>query len=461
MPASATPPSTPRPPRGAGGAPAARWRRALDLRPGEAALVATAAIYGFLVLASWYVLRPIRDDMGVAGGVENLAWLFTGTLGAMLATQPLYAAQVARWPRRRFLPWVYRFFAVNLLLFFAALQLGAAPAQVWIGRVFFVWTSVFNLFVVSVFWSYMADVFKTEQARRIYGLLAAGGTLGGIAGGAITAGFVQSFGAAPLLIVSALLLEGAALCARLLGREASEASPDQARAEREAVGGGPLAGLAHVLSSPYLLGLCGFLFLYTIGSTFLYFLQVDIVAGAFSDRGARTAFFARIDLWVNAITLLLQTGLTGRLLTRLGVGGTLALLPALSVAGFAALGLAPSLPLLVLFLVARRAGNFALARPARELLFVPLAREDKYKAKNFIDTVVYRLGDQSGAWTSSGMAAAGLGAAAVATVATPLATLWLALAIWLGRRHARLAREREIEATPTATAQPQLEGATS
>lgn len=446
MPGSPPHRSTPEPPHEPGAATRSWWRRALDLRPGEAALVATAALYAFLVLASWYVLRPIRDDMGVAGGVENLAWLFTGTLVAMLATQPLYAALVARWPRKRFLPWVYRFFALNLLLFFAALQLGPASAQVWIGRVFFVWTSVFNLFVVSVFWSYMADVFRTGQARRIYGLLAAGGTLGGIAGGAITAGFVQSFGSAPLLVVSALLLEGAALCVRLLGREASEASPDQARAEREVVGGGPLTGLAHVLRSPYLLGLCGFLFLYTIGSTFLYFLQVDIVAGAFADRGARTAFFAKIDLWVNGLTLLLQTGLTGRLLTRLGVGATLAVVPLISIAGFVAVGLAPSLPLLVVFLVARRAGNFALARPARELLFVPLAREDKYKAKNFIDTVVYRLGDQTGAWTSSGIALAGLGVGTVAAVAAPLAALWLALAIWLGRRHTKLARERETAA---------------
>jgi len=438
--------STPEAPHDPGADTRSGWRRALDLRPGEAALVATAAIYSFLVLASWYVLRPIRDDMGAAGGVENLAWLFTGTLLAMLATQPIYSALVARWPRRRFLPWVYRFFAINLLLFFAALQLGPATAEIWIGRVFFVWTSVFNLFVVSVFWSFMADVFRTDQGRRIYGLLAAGGTLGSIAGAAVTAGLVERFGSAPLLLVSALLLEGAAFCARLLGREASETSAAQARAEGEALGGGPLAGLAHVLSSPYLLGLCGFLFLYTIGSTLLYFLQVDIVSGAFTDRGERTAFFARIDLWVNGITLLLQTGLTGRLLTRLGVGGTLALLPALSVAGFVALGLAPSLPLLVVFLVARRATNFALARPARELLFVPLAREDKYKAKNFIDTVVYRLGDQTGAWTSSGIAMAGLGVGAVAAVAAPLAALWLALAIWLGRRHAQLARERETAA---------------
>ena len=446
MPGSPPQQSATEPPHDRGADARAGWRRALHLRPGEAPLVATAAIYSFLVLASWYVLRPIRDDMGAAGGVENLAWLFTGTLLAMLATQPIYSALVARWPRRRFLPWVYRFFAINLLLFFAALRLGPATAEIWTGRVFFVWTSVFNLFVVSVFWSFMADVFRTEQGRRIYGLLAAGGTLGSIAGAAVTAGLVERFGSAPLLLVSALLLEGAAYCARLLGREASETSAAQARAEGEALGGGPFAGLAHVVSSPYLLGLCAFLFLYTIGSTLLYFLQVDIVSGAFTDRGARTAFFARIDLWVNGITLLLQTGLTGRLLTRLGVGGTLALLPALSVAGFVALGLAPSLPLLVVFLVARRATNFALARPARELLFVPLAREDKYKAKNFIDTVVYRLGDQTGAWTSSGIALAGLGVGAVAAVAAPLAALWLALAIWLGRRHTKLARERETAA---------------
>jgi AAA family ATP:ADP antiporter len=448
---TSSPPTTEPPgPRQDDGVARAGRQRWVDIRPGEGALVAIAAIYSFLALASWYVLRPIRDDMGVAGGVENLAWLFTGTLVAMLATQPIYSALVARWPRGRFLPWVYRFFGFNLLLFFAALELGPSGAQVWIGRAFFVWTSVFNLFVISVFWSFMADVFRTDQGRRIYGLLAAGGTLGGIAGGAATAGLVEAFGSAPLLLLSAVLLEAAAACARRLGRRAGAASPEQARAEREAVGGGPLAGLAHVARSPYLLGLCLFLFLYTIGSTFLYFLQVDIVAGAFSDRGARTAFFARVDLWVNGITLLLQTGVTGRLLTRLGVGGTLALLPALSVVGFAAVGIAPSLTLLVAFQMARRAGNFAVARPARELLFVPLAREDKYKAKNFIDTVVYRVGDQAGAWTSSGIAAVGLGAGAVAAVAAPLAAVWLVLALWLGRRYTRLARAREDAAALAA-----------
>lgn len=426
-------------------------RRWVDLRPGEGGLVALAALYGFLVMASWYVLRPIRDDMGAAGGVRNLAWLFTGTLVAMLAAQPVYAAVVARWPRRRFLPWVYRFFAATLLLFYAALELAPAGTEVWIGRVFFVWASVFNLFVVSVFWSFMADVFRTEQGRRVFGLLAAGLTLGSIAGSAATAGLVETLGSAPLLLVSALLLELAGRSAAALGSRAGAAAPEQARAEREAVGGGALAGLGHVARSPYLIGICLFIFLYTTGSTFLYFLQVDIATASFAERGARTAFFARVDLWVNVLTLLLQTAVTGRLLSRLGVGATLALLPALSALGFAAVGVAPTLPLLVVFLVARRAGNFALARPAREMLFVPLAREDKYKAKSFIDTAVYRVGDQAGAWTSSGIAAAGLGAGGVAAVAAPLALVWLALALWLGRRQERLAAAREA-AAPAAAA---------
>jgi AAA family ATP:ADP antiporter len=418
---------------------------ALELRPGELPLLLLSAAYFFFALAAWYVLRPIRDEMGVAGGVDNLAWLFLGTLTATLLAQPVFAALVERWPRRRFIPWTYRFFGLNLVLFFVALRtLGAgdASAQVWIGRTFFVWSGVFNLFVVSVFWGFMADVFEPGQGRRLFGVIAAGGTLGGLLGGAVTASVVEAVGAAPLLLLAAVLLEAAVRCEAVLGRRAARRDRAQEVAERRPIGGGVLAGITHVARSPYLLGICFFLLLYTVSSTFLYFLQAQIVSDAVSDPGARTALFARIDVWVNGLTLLLQVGLTGRLLSRLGVGGTLALLPLLSLAGFAALAAAPALAALVVFQVARRTTNFALSRPARENLFIPLPREDKYKAKSFLDTFVYRAGDQAGAWTHTGLAAAGLGVAGISAAALPICAAWLVLALWLGRRYLRLLAHR-------------------
>jgi AAA family ATP:ADP antiporter len=399
-------------------------------------LIGTA--YLFFAFASWYVLRPIRDEMGVAGGVDNLKWLFGATLLATLAIQPLWGAAVARWSRHTVITAAYRCFALAWVGFFVAFRAAGPAAQVWIGRAFFVGATVFALFVVSVFWSLLADVLRDDAGKRLFGFLAAGGTLGAIAGGATTAGLVERLGSAPLLLVSAVLLEVAARCARRLSRRADADLPGQDGADRRPVGGGWLAGISHVLSSPYLLGLAAFLLLYTIGSTFLYFLQARIVEEAFADRAARTVFFAQLDMVVNVATLVLQAGVTGRLLARLGVTPMLALLPALSIAGFVALGFAPTLAVLAAFQVARRATNFAVARPAREVLYIPLAREDKYKAKNFLDTTVYRFGDQVGAWADAGLAALGLGIAGIAGAAAPVAAVWLALALWLGRRHARL-----------------------
>ena len=427
------------------GGPALRLlRRFVDVRPGEVATLALATGYFFFVLAGWYVLRPIRDAMGVAGGVRNLAWLFLGTLLVSLAAQPAFAALVARWPRRRFVPWTYRFFALHLVVFFVLWNAGLPePGRIWLGRVFFVWASVFNLFVVSVFWAFMADVFRTGEGKRLFGFVAAGGTLGGVLGGALTGSLVRVLGPGPLLLVGALLLEAAVACVRGLGRRmGGPGAPDPGR-EGTVIGGGSWSGVARLFSSPYLAGIGFFLLLYTVGSTFLYFLQAHIVADTLAGAAARVAYFARVDVWVNSLTLLLQTSLTGRILARIGVGGTLCLVPLLSILGFGALGVAPTLAVVAVVQVARRAGSFALSRPARELLFVPLAREDKYKAKTFVDTFVYRFGDQLGAWTETGLGALGLGLSAIAWCAVPLAGIWLTLAVWLGRRHVRLVIARE------------------
>ena len=409
----------------------------LHLRPGERVPLALAFGYFFFVLASYYVLRPIRDAMGIAGGVDDLPWLFTATLVATALVGPPFAALVARLPRRRFATWSYRSLMLCLLGFYAALVL-VPDAALWIGRGFYVFVSVFNLFAVSLFWAVMADCFRSEDARRLFGIIAAGGTLGSILGGAVTGSLAGLVGDVPLLLVSVVLLELALRCMRALTARLQAIDAGQRRIAEARIGGGALAGFAHVARSPYLLGICGFMLLYTIGSTFLYFMQAGIVADAFSDRAARVAFFARIDVWVGIATLLAQLLLTGRILARIGVGWTLALLPLVSVVGFVALGIAPVLSAVIAFQVARRTVNFALSRPSREILFVPLSREDKYKAKNVIDTFVYRAGDQIGAWASAGLAALGLGIAGVAMLAAPLAAVWLLLALWLGRANARL-----------------------
>jgi len=394
------------------------------------------------VFSAYYVIRPIRDEAGVAGGVENLSWLFTGTLVAMVAANPPFAALVARLPRIRFIGITYRFFILNLLVFFALLRTSTGEANVWVGRAFFIWTSVFNLFVVSVFWSFMADLFRAEQGRRLFGIIAVGATLGGIAGSAITSQLVGLLGTAPLLLVSAATLEAALACVRALVRGSTAAQPAAAERERP-IGGSALAGIRSVARSPYLLAICGYMLLYTVTSTLLYFQQAEIVPAALGDdRAARTAYLARIDLAVNVATVIFQLALTGRILRRIGVAAALAVLPAVTAVGFLGLAAAPGLSVLAAFQVLRRTANYAIARPSREVLYTVLAREDKYKAKHLIDTFVYRAGDQVGAWSYAGARGLGLAVSGLAVTAVPLSVIWGAIAIWLGRRQRRLEQDR-------------------
>jgi AAA family ATP:ADP antiporter len=418
-------------------------RKAVDVKAAEIRALGLGFTYYFLILSAYYVIRPIRDDFGAAGGIENLPWMFTGTLVTMLIANALFAALVARCSRRRFIPIAYRFFIANLLIFLVLLMTISRGNQVWVGRAFFVWTSVFNLFVVSVFWAFMVDVFSTEQGKRLFGFISIGGTLGAIVGAAITASLVRKLGTLNLLLISAALLELSAQCVRFFPNTFAGPGPSITKkaAEESPVGGRIWAGIVHNARSPYLLGICAYMLLYAITSTLLYFQQVGIAASAFTDRSARTAFFAQIDLLVNVLTVLVQAFLTGRLLKWFGVGVTLAILPALSVVGFTTMGVVPTLALLVVFLTLRRAGNFAIARPARETLFTVVSREDKYKAKNFIDTVIYRAGDQIGAWSSPALAWLGLGLTGVSFVAAPIAAIWLFVSLWLGRRQSAMASE--------------------
>ena len=413
-------------------------RRFIDVRPAELRALVWAWLYIFSVLFSYYILRPIRDEMGVAGGVENLQWLFTGTLLGMIACNPPFAALVARLPRVQFIALTYRFFLLNLLIFALLLHGATAAQNIWIGRVFFIWASIFNLFVVSVFWALVVDVFNAEQGKRLFGFIAAGATVGGIVGSSLTAAVAKDVAPTALLLVSALLLEAAVFCVKRLSRLSDGLQRKPAESDEGPIGGSILAGLKHALSSPYLVQVSIYIVLFAVTSTFLYFQQAEIARQSFADRGARTAFFARVDLWVNVLTLGAQLFLTARMLRWLGMAVTLAALPLISIVGFGTLAVLPTIGVLVAYQVVRRAGNFAFARPAREVLFTVIPREDKYKAKSFIDTVVYRLGDQIGAWSYAGLGLVGLAMTGIAWAAVPLSLIWLVNAVWLGRKQKSL-----------------------
>ena len=428
-------------------------RRIIEVQPEEVRALGWSWLYFFSVLSSYYVIRPIRDEMGVAGGVNNLPWLFTGTLLGMMLVNPPFAALVARLPRAQFVSVTYRFFMANLLLFFLLLQTTAGTANIWVGRVFYIWTAVFNLFVVSVFWAFTVDVFTRGQGKRLFGFISAGGTLGGIAGSALTTGLVAHIGPTYLLLVSVALLEVAVFSVRRLSRLSETLRVKRGLPEEKpAIGGGVWAGISHTVRSPYLLNISLYMLLFTILSTFLYFQQATIVDQTIVDRAARTAFFSRIDLLVNVLTLGIQLFLTGRTLKALGVALALTVVPALSAIGFLTLGLVPTIAAVVVFQVLRRAGNFAIARPTREVLFTIIPREDRYKAKSFIDTFVYRAGDQIGAWSYALMGVFSLGISGTAFVAVPISIIWLLNGFWLGRKQEQLALVVAPETAMTKTA---------
>ncbi|MFZ7127213.1 MAG: NTP/NDP exchange transporter [Desulfobacterales bacterium] len=403
--------------------------------------------YFFALLCGYYIVRPMRDEMGIAGGVEHLQWMFSGTFLAMLAVVPFFGWLVRSYAPRQFLPSVYYFFIGNLIVFFILFKSDLTHA--YVARAFFIWASVFNLFIVSIFWSFMADIFSHAQAKRLFGVIAAGGTAGALVGPAITGILVLHLGPANLLLVSAAFLGWAVWCVHRLTAwrrsvisESSEprtAGDGAADGPDQALGGSVLAGVRMVFQSPYLAGICLLMLLFTTLATFLYFQQAYIVREHFSDPAHRTALFAGMDFTVNALSLTTQVFLTGRIVDRIGLGWTLAAVPVLLAAGFLALGFLSTLWVLVVVQVLRRAGNYAVMRPGREMLYVVLGKEEKYKAKNFIDTVVYRGGDAFSAWVYAGMQAAGLSASGISFAAVPLAGAWAWISYRLGRRQEKIA----------------------
>lgn len=442
-----------------------RWlEKLVVVRPNEVRALCWSFAYFFCLLAGYYVMRPLRDEMGIAGGVKNLQWMFTATFVVMLAAVPLFGGLVAKLPRRRFIPLVYHFFVLNTAIFWLLLAAGVARQEV--ARVFFVWISVFNLFAVSVFWSFMADLFTSEQGKRLFGFIAAGGSAGALVGPAVTVAFAVALGPVNLLLVAAVLLELAVLCAHRLESAAPGAVDNTivamgpapaARSESNGLGGGWLAGLAMVLRSPYLAGIALWVVLLSLAGTFLYFQQANIVAAASDNPAVRTRIFATIDLSVGVLTIIVQCFATGRLIARFGVGRAAAFLPLVFGVGFLALAWTPALLVVIAFQAIQRTANFAISNPAREVLFTVLEREEKYKAKNVIDIVVFRGADAVMGWLFALLRGAGLELSMILLATLPVVAGWLVLALTLG--HAQERRARQTALGTTAVTVPTTKGA--
>jgi AAA family ATP:ADP antiporter len=410
-------------------------------------------LYFFFLLTGYYVLRPVRDAMGASADVEavfppalidwfaahgvalgdfTLQALFTCTFVFMVLLQPIYGALVSRFPRRVFLPVVYGGFIACLLGFYFAFE-WQLPGR---GATFFIWVAVFNLFAVTVFWSFMSDIYSDFQARRLYGYIAAGGTVGGFVGPAITRLLVNEIGVANLLLVSMAMLAACMGCIVKLGRWARQRERERGLCADEAIGGGMLAGLRLVLKQPLLRAMAVLMFFAVGVGTLLYNEQAAIAKAFYADEAARTAYYSGIDLWINFITITVQLAFTRLLLTRYGVAPLLLVPAGLILIGFAALTLSP-LPMLVAVVqIGTRAGEFCLSKPARETIYTRVDRETRYKAKAFIDTAIYRGGDLTFVWTHKLLAA--FGSATVFGIGLLIA-VGMSFGAWkLGKEQAKL-----------------------
>ncbi len=402
------------------------------------------------------VLRPAREALGMQRGIEALRWLFIGTAVVTLLVNPVFGLLVSRFRRLQFITVTYGFFALSLLGFYALMVFAPEAVGITSGQVFYVWFSVFNLFITMLFWALMADRFSLSQGKRFFPVIAVGGTLGAIFGPWLSSMLARPLGTATLLLVSIgflLLAVAAAWTVALMQPERCD--PDDpgappAVSEHAIIGGSAWQGFRAVLHSRYLLGIATYAVMLAVIATFIYFTRLQMVAELGDDLDLRTTWFARIDLITQTATLLLQALVTGHLMRRLGVPLTLALLPITVALGFIGLALVASLAALITFEASFRAVQRAIMRPARETLYTVVSREDKYKAKAFIDTFVYRGGDVIGAQTEALLGRLGMGLAALASVAVPLAIAWAALGIWLGRMQQRLAGKSSEPSVPTA-----------
>ena len=429
-----------------------------NLRRGELAPVVVAGAFFFCILTALMMLRPARDALGMERGIDSVRWLFIGTALVTLAVNPLFGWLVARLRRLHFISATYVFFALSLVGFWSLLAFAPGAVGARSGQVFYVWFSVFNLFVTMVFWALLADRFSSDQGRRLFALIAVGGTLGAIFGPWLASRLAEPLGTASLLLIAAgFLLLAVGLAWALVHvrpdrrAPAAEAVPAPATIaqEEQRIGGSAWAGLRAVFSSSYLMGIASYVLTMTIVATFIYFTRLQMVAAAESDLDARTSLLGNIDMWTQVAVLLLQLTLTGHIIRRFGLGFALAALPVATALGFIGLAIHGSFAVLILLEAMNRAVQRGLTRPAREALFTVIGREDKYKAKAFIDTFVYRAGDVVGAQVEGVLGRIGLALGGLVTVVVPLALFWAMLGIWLGRAQQR--RSADTDRAPGAT----------
>ncbi|MGE0359810.1 MAG: NTP/NDP exchange transporter [Vicinamibacterales bacterium] len=421
-------------------------QRVFNVHADEVAPLAVATLYFFFVLTALMVLRPARDALGMRSGLDAIRWLFIGTAAVTLAVNPLFGWLVSRFRRLVFITATYAFFALSLVGFYALITMAPAAVGEISGRVFYVWFSVFNLFSTMVFWALMADRFTLEQSKRIFGVIAVGGTLGAIVGPWLASVLVGPLGTAAMLLVSATFLFLAIVAAWGVAwlrpertAEAQRSGPVEPAIDSAVIGGNAWAGIGAVFRSRYLLGISVYVLVMTVTATFIYFTRLQMVAALGADTDMRATVFAQIDLITQVATLVLQAVVTGHLMRRLGVAVALAILPVVVSLGFVGLAIAGSFAVLVLFDATFRAIQRAITRPARETLFTVVTREEKYKSKAFTDTFVYRGGDVIGAWTEGWLGQLGMALAGLAALAVPLAASWAVLGLWLGRAQRRLA----------------------
>ncbi|HNP36754.1 MAG TPA: MFS transporter [Woeseiaceae bacterium] len=412
----------------------------LGLERREYIAVAWSFAYFFCIMTSYFMLRPMRETMGVESGVKTIPILFSSTFVVMLLASPVFGWIASRYPRRRFLPWVYYFFALNILLFFALFTYADKNDLeiVWIGRAFFVWISVFNLFVVSVFWSFMADIYSKEQGRRLFGVISAGGSAGALTGPFVTSQLVVPLGFANLLPISAAFLVTGVFCIYQLRRWVqTEYSGETSStvASQKPLGGSAIAGMTAIVRSKYFLTITLTSIIASLLGTALYMFMNDLVANSIEGVDQRTRLFSYIDAATGLFALIFQLLLVKHAVSKLGIGFTLALMPLVSLLGFALLAANPSLIAVAVFQAARRAIGFGFVKPSTDMLYSVVTLEEKYKAKNFIDTAVYRGSDLIGTWTVRLVWS--LGISGIAVLLLPFALLWVLLSLWLGREYRR------------------------
>ena len=445
--------------------PQSTWQswlsRVLGPQRGEYEAAIWSFVYFFCVLSAYYILRPVRETMAVGSGPNTIPLLFTGTFFAMLVATSLFGWVAARFPRKQFLPWVYLFFLVNILVFGAVFSYAVEHDRefVWLGRVFFVWLSVFNLFVVSVFWSFMADIWSREQGRRLFGLISAGGSIGALLGGISTSLLVESVGFENLFPISATLLAICILCIQRLRRWVERTQSEQiesSAASEQALGGSAFSGFTHVMRSPYFRTIAIASLIANLLGTALYMFTADLVQQAIPDTNAQARFFSNVNVIQNALTIVGQMLVVKHVVSRYGIGVSLSLLPIVSIAGFLLLALDPVLAVVAGLTVVRRALGFSFSKPTSDMLYSVVSPEDKYKSKNFIDTAVYRGGDLIGTWSIQFFKSIlGLGISGISIIMLPFALVWTGLALWLGRdyhRRVRLARDEVSEPLSPAKA---------